>query len=340
MGVRHYTAAINDPSIIDPEKAVILLNRAICHLATEKYGPALVDLLTIENMMNTHGSADTPRVTLTPAQRIKLSHRKLQAGYKLRLYGKCQTYLTECENVGVDPAQIKLYREKLKLRLAEQKGEYNWARHVLDSKGQWGEVDAADYHGPVALKHSKTKGRYLVVTEDVIAGTVLIVEKAGFSGITTPGIIVQNPMVGTPLGKALRASANISCQGVHDLIADPSRTFIAEGLYPGNIRDTPHASESKRYEIIKKGLEGVGRVQIDDLNVKTHMNSFGGAQDPNATELETVTKVFGMCSMINHSCLENVVNGSHGDVSTPSGEERIYTDIKSTRYTPLPLDTT
>jgi hypothetical protein len=241
---------------------------------------------------------------------MKLSYRKLQAVYKLRLWGRSRLYLADCEVLGLDAAIVKTYRHLLEMRLAEQNGSYKPKRNA----GVWEDIDMADYHGPIAVKSSRDLGRYMVVTEDVEAGTLLCVEKAGFKSIDTPGLLVQTPHVtrSTLESNNYLSAHHIQCNAIHALIADPSRLLIADGLSPGNTRETPYANEEERWELIRRGLALAGRVSLAALVDKSRTNSFGNVNEDGPFWM----KLFGMGSMINHSCLGNVVHHMWGEVSS------------------------
>jgi hypothetical protein len=232
--------------------------------------------------------------------------------YGLRLWEKTDNLIADCETVGVDKSITASYRERLQARIAEQNGIY-----MLDEAEQDDdETDVADYQSLVSVKHRADVGRYMVVNKDVSAGTILMVEKAGFGCADAPGLIIQSPSLDPKTSEYIGMFTTYlnPCELVHDLIADPSKVLIAEGLCPDDTRMRPSGDEAERWDLITRGLGGVGRVNVAALNGKANTNEFGG-EEPDGQHW---VRVHGMGSLMNHSCVANVLFGGWGDVSDES----------------------
>ena len=306
-----YSQALRLPrSDISIEAEVTLrLNRALAYLHDGLFGPCLRDCLTIETLTRRAAT-----FTMTPAQKLKVAFRKLQASYELRLYETATITFEACERFELDKDKLATWKERLRLRSEEERGQFgllfdSWRNLKWSSSTKF---DIADYRGPIAVREIKGKGRGLVVTSDVSAGTILLVEKPMVEviGAQTAGVVIISKNVAKS-SNYNQADNGITCACVRALLADPSKALAFEGLCNRPLREAPTATEDERVKAI---LEGLGPVDPADLFQKFLLN---GYSDGDPERLDVNIRLFPLFSLINHSCLETVVLHEIGDVSDP-----------------------
>jgi len=159
-----YTIALaNYPSA--SEEVVTRLNRALAYLQDQSFEAALADTQCLGPTFNTSEKA---------------LYRAGKALYGLGRFSQCCDILqTLCEKY---PGNLAATKElaRARLRLLEQRGgTYDWKTICKEvSKVRPPLLDHATFIGPVVVKVSPGRGRGLFTTKDVMAGELLVCEKA------------------------------------------------------------------------------------------------------------------------------------------------------------------
>jgi len=294
------------------------LNRALANLYLHMPGPALCDCLTL-----TSKASDSEEFTLSSAQLHKIAIRKLQAAFELKLWTTSQEALSQCKSLGIAEEKWTTYESKLRIRLAETKGNYDWdlltrdvassSKNVFDTNKRGPPVSLSDYHGPVEVRNVKGRGRGMFVTREVRAGEVLLVEQSFLHSISPPGVNLGLFDI-AKTDPQIRVSTGTAGHALTAFIADHSKLLASNSLHPRPQRESPFVSEMERLKAI---LNPLGAINTDDLVRKEITNSFGS--------IESGSSTYAASSFINHSCLPNATYQINGNVGITSQEMADYT---------------
>jgi hypothetical protein len=289
---RAYTAALRLPDLTKSEQIALLLNRGVAYQGFGRYGPALQDYFTVDNLGQV---GDT---ILTEAQNSKLALRKLQVVYKLRLWETTRAYLTACESIPSIVDKLSIYRKGLVIRERELKGNFDWntVHDRCATTSTNAELDIADYHGPIEVRTTLNNGRGLFVTRDVAAGEPLLVERAlvTSSGTGDPRLSLGQLKPDGNGTNHFQVCSGIASRAVHAILDDPSSLPLFDSQYPGETRFSPDITEQERLDILRDTSTYGGAIDVDKLAISIGMNGFG---NPYSSE-----HLFAFQSMINHSC--------------------------------------
>ncbi|ORX34581.1 hypothetical protein BD324DRAFT_653352 [Kockovaella imperatae] len=303
-------------------KIMLLLNRALANLDIDRPGPALADCTEIERL--------SLQSTLSDAQCLKLVYRKFLALKSLRLWSSARGALADCVKHGLDPAKIKAHGEQLRDRDLERQGMPNhpgmFTFASMENSGRAIDTSNGDYVGPVAVRKIPNKGRGLVVTSNVKAGTLLFSETAAIRGGSSKQGVLSS--ISEVSGVRDRVDVGLAERAVEAFIADPSRILVMDALMPRPSRSSPILTDEQRLEVI---LAGPPPVDIQDTVRRVTVNSFGGS-------VEKGSLTFGLASMANHSCIESTVFHNQGETrftyarfDLKAGDEVTYSYVDPSR---------
>jgi len=278
------------------------LNRCLANSYLRRPGAALRDCLILRSK-----AAASKTFALTLPQRQKIAARKLQAAYELQLWNTAQDALSQCKALNVDEKQWSKYQSALTSRLTEAKGIYDWVGYVLRAFGPSMGADPmhhlAEYCGPIEVRDMGSYGRGLIVTRDVKAGDIVLVERHIHRSMYSHGAQVHL-FEATKGQQDMRAGTSSPGSTVVSFIADPSRVQALSALAPHPTRLTPFLSEVERLDVIKGPLPSFN---TDHVVRQEKANAFGDVVEG--------SKTFGGSSLMNHSCLSNAGSIEFKDVS-------------------------
>jgi hypothetical protein len=220
--------------------------------------------------------------------------------------------LIDCKQSGLEKSKWIEYDKGLAVRMKERLGKYVWP-----SPGQDGSTGSnigtapirANYIGPIEVKEAFGRGRGLVPTRDVRAGELLLVEKAIYAAGTvySDGLGITLSDVDRHGETSRHTDVDTAAAGVQAIIADPSCLLAFNALDPLPSRSSPFATEGERIGAIRSPI---GPVNVDEHLRKCTINGFGQIQEGSRN-----FRLYGMASMLNHSCLANCAYKENGDVS-------------------------
>jgi hypothetical protein len=306
---RHYTLGVAccAKETCKETELALRLNRALANLGLQRPGPALNDLLWIEEtFVGPHA------IVITEAQRHKLVFRKLQAAYELRLWQTAHEALDQCKKAKLEVAKWTSYESRLKIRGKEEKGDWDW----LSCLGLMlrNNLDHSDYIGPIDVRTVEGRGRGMFLTKDVTAGQVLFVERSLCTTTSDNALIGQAVDVETG-PRTIRKFNNEVGAVVHAVMADHSRLPIIYALYPHPSRESPIMCEQERIDCIRSPL---GVINIEQV-FKKHLRNAFGSNEANASS----SSLHGLASLLNHSCLPNTGRNTVGQVCALPSEPRL-----------------
>ncbi|TYJ57104.1 hypothetical protein B9479_002205 [Cryptococcus floricola] len=328
IAAKHYTTALRYPEVTsDPGRQLTLyLNRAQAHLDQKLYGTAYRDCVHAERFVC------DPDALATYAQLAKLYWRMANAAYGLRLWSTAERLLDKCHVYSEVLEPLTAMKTKLETRKIErQYGHYNWTSILQDvQRSNAPCIDVADYQGPVDVRIIPKKNtRGLVSTRAVRAGELLLVSKSlltSYSGdagnAITPCIDHLNEDYIKP------SSYSAISRAVHQFLDDPfsAQIFSSCNFYEyGDLSILPtwQCTEAKRLEELFKPVSDIDlsriRNVIRDNKVHDSPVSLKATVIPrsktNEESKEWPLMVFGMPSVMVHSCRPNVSMKLWGDVA-------------------------
>ena len=140
------------------------MNRSLAYLKLRRYDEALVDAT---------GSLEEHEVS------EKGAYRAARSLYELQMFEKCREVLMSLLNNYKNNIEAKEQLLRTEERLIEQtRGNYDFKAMYRAAERTPPCLDNATYTGPVAIKVSEGRGRGLFTTRAVVAGELLICEKA------------------------------------------------------------------------------------------------------------------------------------------------------------------
>lgn len=271
----------------------LLVGRALSYWINDQPGAAYSDCLQVEEIL-----ASSDSVQPSPLwRRVKLI--RLQAAYKLKMFSIANRHLVVCETLGVHSSILDPYREAIKLRLEEKKGVFSRETGPPHLR-----THRAMYQGPIKVVLDPIKGRTVVTTRAVKSGEILMVESP-ISKLEHNGSMGVNSMTIRWGQNAMKQSCNQAPWTVHQIMDDPSVGQCIHSLAPNaNISDKNIGiTDDERLEVFRNPRE----IEVDLLERQIGRNAFG-AQDGTFS-------VYGLGSMISHSCKANILKSEFGQVS-------------------------
>lgn len=159
-----YTLAI-EAAQTAAELQPALLNRSLTNLRLDRPAAALSDAIRAEGL-----SRD-------PSEKVLF--RKASALYEMRQFDKCLTALDELSASFPSTETAAPMLARVKTRLREQNtGVYDFGRMRKQARAMLPLIDVATYSAPVEICSSPQRGRGLFTTRNVVAGELLLCEKA------------------------------------------------------------------------------------------------------------------------------------------------------------------
>jgi hypothetical protein len=260
----------------------LLKGRATTYWLCDQPGAAYSDCLNIEEFLKTCDP------DLIPSEGIEVEPIRLQAAYKLRLFTMASRHLETCERIGINPKTLRFYREAIKLRNQERNGQFSTAHGPLDAARSL-------YIGPIKVVTDPVKGRKVITTRAVKSGEVVLIEEPvvdlKYDG--SPGVfcfITKRGQV-TP-----KSSPHSVAWAIHQVMDDPSVGQCIQSLSPQADLESSNLglTDEERLRCFSQARE----IDVDLMERQIARNSFGG---------HNTYSLYGLASMISHSCKPNVV---------------------------------
>uniref|UniRef100_A0AC34FAR2 SET domain-containing protein n=1 Tax=Panagrolaimus sp. ES5 TaxID=591445 RepID=A0AC34FAR2_9BILA len=290
------------------EEALKLYDRAI------RYNPELAVLylnksLTCLKMDAFYAAYESAKIAFEKGgDKEKALYRMGQAAYGMREWQKAAKQfaelLKEFPNNEEASKQLKLATS----RLAEQKyGKFDFKNMLLESKNKKAHLDVADFIGPIEVTNIPGKGRGIIASKDIKAGTLLAVSKAFASGYDEDfdGILMTINLIRREGGTAAQMLQVIDAmkklqnnpkfgEEVYQLFAGD--TVTTNGEIPFGVIDAARIQQ----------ISALNRFASDD---SPSVGKFGNKQD-----LKDNSHLYILPSYFNHSCLANADRTFYGDV--------------------------
>ncbi|PGH18369.1 hypothetical protein AJ79_00435 [Helicocarpus griseus UAMH5409] len=253
--------------------------------------------------------------------------RKAEALYQLQRYRECCVVLTTHRVEYPDNIQAKNDLTRAVERLVEQvKGRYHFQQLYREaSKLRPPCLDHSSHTGPVAVKHSGSRGRGLFTTEAVKAGDLLLCEKAFSYAFAQPGDSEYDKHVSLLISPetntmTLGAQAELLTMTVQKMHRNPSLASTITDLHHGSYKSV-EISDADDAPVVDTFL--VERVIF--------LTSFGCPLPSRETIMSSRLGTYGqkpkyedekfhscgiwpIASYINHSCNSNARGAFIGDM--------------------------
>ncbi|KAG9046746.1 hypothetical protein FS837_003767 [Tulasnella sp. UAMH 9824] len=299
-----------------PSSQVLRLNRAMTYLKLGHAGAALSDC-----------NYALAQNELPDSLRVKALHRKAQALYGLGHWKEAEiAFETTSSEFSSEAGSCRLWVEKCRKRRQENEtGSYNWLEMYTTSLFKARRLDVADYKGDIEVVALPTRGggRGVIVTEDVIAGQLLLVSKAFVSAFPDdydpPEILLIQNLI-TMIGQ-YGCGASLGAKIAERIAGDPGCARLVYDLYAGPSLSQPPAtyvSECAPAGGVENFLDFETPVDIARIEGVLSFNAFqpGGLPHPLASENESnhPSALFLLPSLFNHSCNPNAAWTCFGDV--------------------------
>ncbi|KAF2072513.1 hypothetical protein CYY_006180 [Polysphondylium violaceum] len=278
LALKYYNGGLTS----DPQHSTLALNKLAALVALKRYHeciPIGINLLT------------------TLQENEKLCTRLGKSYYQVGLYENSMDiyqYLLEFMPHNTEATEAI---EKCKERMVERdQGVYNFKK-LRDQEKINNEQDCSEYIGPLEIKRIPGKGRGLVVTKDIPAGTLLIASKGvGILDEKVDNIDFLKTYVGD--GKVLTlASLDIVSKVKNNIRTNPHLCHQLSKLYAG--KEFPNKGKTS-IDDFKSTIETVfsnkPAPSVEQIKRIVQLNSF---------KLKTKCGVWLLPSLINHSCLPN-----------------------------------
>jgi hypothetical protein len=186
-------------------------------------------------------------------------------------------------------------------------------------------LDVADYTGPVTVARIPGKGRGLITTQDAKAGELLLVSKAlvvAYQAETPDLTVINVDLVNNYMSKTTHVTAKT--KAVHQLVDNNGLGKMFDSLQAGTSGSShlssPVVTEDQQlsallqpYNVDPTHLEGI----LNDnafgfMQLSKEANTVHPERGDDTTD--TPTRLFGLPSLMNHSCIPNTSSFSLGDV--------------------------
>lgn len=304
--VKCYTKGLHCAATTE-EIQTIKLNRSFANLKLRRYDDALADAtnLSREYQVSEKGV-----------------YRAACSLYELQRFQDCRETLTTLLDNYPNNAEAKEQLLRTEKRLGEQEiGEYDFNVMYKAAEETPPYLDTATYAGPVAIKTSEGRGRGLFTTRAVVAGELLLCEKAFsycFASKEERAISSKTSMLMNTHTKrgTMGTQASLITATVQKLLRNPSLMPSFTALYHGDykpVRETevdgsPLVDTFLIERIIALNVFGCPRTTLQD-----HFRSQSPEQQERETSYHT-TGIFIKASHINHSCYMNARRSFIGDM--------------------------
>ncbi|KAL5323956.1 hypothetical protein ACEPPN_008498 [Leptodophora sp. 'Broadleaf-Isolate-01'] len=306
--IKSYTAALAI-SPTSAEAEIVHNNRALAYLKIKKYDAALADTTYIQDLR---------------ARSEKALYRGTLALYNLHRYREAFETLQELTTKYPTSKLGAFEMSRVQARLDEQdRGIYNFKKMHKASRLRPPIIDCSTYVGPVEVRNIPGKGRGLVTTRSMLAGEILMCEKA-FSYAHAEQSKDSDGAMTADIGllvnlhtKRLTIGTHVSqLPGIYQNLANnPSVASEFMGLYSGSY-------ERADVQIVD-GIPVVDSFLIERI---VSLNAFGspvsskGVVFTSATLSKNHSELFGASGVwikaayINHSCMKNCARTFIGDM--------------------------
>ncbi|WWD17729.1 hypothetical protein CI109_102170 [Kwoniella shandongensis] len=329
---RHYTSALADPTLAKDsiECFSVLLSLVDCNLQLRCYGAAYRNCVIAQALLDAKHPWSSD---VAEHDKANLRLWKAEAAYELQLFKHANSLIDLCEDTIVYRDTVKRLRRSLVTRHEEASdGHYDLHAHrlaVLDDPTP--RSDVADFVGPIKVTYNPKRGRGIVTTEDVVVGDLIMVSKAiaeGYpaaaNGVSVHGFQFDNTF-------HIRAgAAHLICQAIHRLVDDPSMSkawsgLLSSGEQAGSTIDRPSPVVTEEQRL--KDIWHPARIDVNEKIFPAYdVNAFTGNIQSSApltdSDMDNTSKaaefplfLFGLPSLINHSCLPNVSQVFLGEVA-------------------------
>ncbi|GAB6028005.1 hypothetical protein CHUAL_002232 [Chamberlinius hualienensis] len=220
-------------------------------------------------------------------------------------------YFEKLNNIYPNDEECQLELKRTKHRVKEmQTGRILTKRLQLKvAKHPTKEIDCADYTGPVKVVEIVGKGRGVVLTEDVSAGTILIISKA------LAAVLDSQKTMGLQLDPNKTVDFNRNRSEIVSKIAQlmhKNPKTIAPIVYDLSDGKTPLETEVKFFcdpETKSEPICDVERIK----NICT-CNNFAIDYEKDGKFQSSGAGLFLFPSYLNHSCIPNVTRNFYNDI--------------------------
>ena len=208
------------------------MNRSLAYLKLRRYDEALVDATDISNE---HEVSE------------KGAYRAARSLYELQMFEECREILTSLLDNYKNNTEARAQLLRTEERLSEQtRGEYDFKAMYKAAERTPPCLDNATYTGPVAIRVSEGRGRGLFTTRAVVAGELLICEKAlaycfaseeaGAGSSKTSILMNQHTKRGT-----MGTQADLITAVVQQILRNPSQMPSFTALHHGDYKPVKEA---------------------------------------------------------------------------------------------------
>lgn len=169
----------------------------------------------------------------------KVLFRKASALYNLAKFDQCLEILQALEDAYPSSEAAKPLMTRVRERLHEQQtGEYDFRSMYKQARTTPPLIDCATYTAPVQVLESPGRGRGLFTTRKVLAGDLLICEKAlGYSYVDEDSHGHLKILMNTSTQKVtVGGQADLLTQVVQKLYHDPEAARSFSDLYHGDYK--------------------------------------------------------------------------------------------------------
>ncbi|KAL8823300.1 MAG: hypothetical protein Q9191_005988 [Dirinaria sp. TL-2023a] len=327
--VSRYTKGLNQAQEAE-QRRLIQLNRSLANLRLGAYDQALEDAGYSRN------ASDNSE---------KGFYRAARSLYELGRFDESNdTYsslLARFPHSAEAPKELT--RTKSRLREAKH-GDYNFEAMYEAAEKTPPNIDCATYLGPIAVKASEGRDRGFFTTKDVVAGELLLCEKAfAYCWAETGG-----STAGSKSSLLINTSTNRMTMGTQaSLITDVVQ----------KIRRVPSVMPDVT-SLFCGGYQAVQEAQVDGLPVidtflieriiclncfgcprtssKSHSEKAGKSKDETKGNAFHTSGLFINASYINHSCYSNVRRSFIGDMMIVRATRNIPADTEITFWYSAP----
>lgn len=218
-----YTRAVKAAQTTEEEQLAVL-NRSLANLRLGRPAVAFSDAVRAEE--------------LSEKTSEKALFRKASALYELRKFDECLSTLDELSASFPSNETSTTMLPRVKARLREQStGEYDFkSMRKQAARSATPLVDVATYSAPVEIRSSPQRGRGLFTTRKVVAGELLVCEKAlgyKYAGHDHMGNTTLLMNV-TTRRMTMGGQADVLTQLVQKLYHDPELSRVFAGAYHGD----------------------------------------------------------------------------------------------------------
>ncbi|RPD66941.1 hypothetical protein L227DRAFT_515885 [Lentinus tigrinus ALCF2SS1-6] len=294
---------------IQPDAAVLFLNRAEAYLRMNYYSGALCDA---QRVLSTEGTPD--------AHVGKAVFRLAKAHYGRGEYAASQQSFVQWKNAHTDDSAADTWIERCRARQTEQStGHYDWPSLFRTAK-QKIRLDVADYTGAVEIRTMAQRGggRGVVATKDVQAGDLLMVTKPFVSvyasDLPRDRVVVTLDLISN-MSKE-RTDAALLARIIDKIYGNPDLHDEVFHLYAGPDYPPPPSTypPAPRGPISVELLNPNVDIDIAALEAICTYNNFNPYRIENHHADDQATGLYPRASLFNHSCSANALWYCIGDV--------------------------